>query len=230
MSMSNAFEHAVLRLLFLNEAIATLGDASGLLPSAVDGSLYVSGHTADPGEAGNQSSSEATYTGYARSALARDSGGWTVTGNQVENAGVISLGACTAGSETLTHWGIGAEASGSTLLLYYGPLIASGAIWLPFTAKTDDSITVPGHTFVVDQRIAFAPAYQGSLPTGMGAGTVYWVRTVSGDDITVSTTQGGSALNLTAVGSGVCICCSSIAVSENITPQFAAGALTVYQD
>ena len=102
--------------------------------------------------------------------------GWPV---RAQNAGVISLGACTGGSETLTHWGIGAEASGSTLLLYYGPLIASGAVWLPFTAKTDDSITVPGHTFVVDQRIAFAPAYQGSLPTGMSPGTVYWVRTVS---------------------------------------------------
>jgi hypothetical protein len=30
MSMSNSFEHALLRLLFLNEALATLGDASGL--------------------------------------------------------------------------------------------------------------------------------------------------------------------------------------------------------
>lgn len=43
---------------------------------------YVSLHTGDPGEAGDQTTNEATYAGYARVAVARDSGGWTVTGSQ----------------------------------------------------------------------------------------------------------------------------------------------------
>ena len=54
MSMSNAFETELLDLIFNNAAVANIGDAGGLQPSAAAGSLYVSLHTGDPGEAGNQ--------------------------------------------------------------------------------------------------------------------------------------------------------------------------------
>lgn len=58
-----------LKLLFQNLAAAGIGDASGLQPSAVAGSLYVSLYTA---------SGECAYTSYARVAVARSAGGWTV--------------------------------------------------------------------------------------------------------------------------------------------------------
>ena len=61
-AMTTAAANAFLLLFFNNTAWATIGDASGLQPSAVAGSLYVSLHTADPTEAGNQSSSEISYT------------------------------------------------------------------------------------------------------------------------------------------------------------------------
>lgn len=83
MSKSNAFETALLGLLFENTAIANLGDAGGLRASATAGSLYFSLHTADPGEAGDQTTSECTYTSYARVAVARSSAGFTVTGNTI---------------------------------------------------------------------------------------------------------------------------------------------------
>jgi hypothetical protein len=66
MSASNAFETDILLLVFNNTDIANIGDAAGLQNSVAAGSLYVALHTADPGEAGNQSTSETTYTGYAR--------------------------------------------------------------------------------------------------------------------------------------------------------------------
>jgi len=75
MSASNAFETALLQHVFQNADLSTVGDATGLRGSTVAGSLYVSLHTADPGEAGTQSTSEATYTGYARLAIARSAGG-----------------------------------------------------------------------------------------------------------------------------------------------------------
>ena len=79
MSASNAFETSLLNLIFKNVTIANYGDAIGILGSATAGSLYVGLHTADPGEAGTQATSEATYTGYARVAVARSAGGWTTS-------------------------------------------------------------------------------------------------------------------------------------------------------
>ena len=63
MSKSNTFENELLLLLFNNTDIANIGDASGLQNSATAGSLYVALHTADPGESGTATTSEAAYTG-----------------------------------------------------------------------------------------------------------------------------------------------------------------------
>lgn len=125
MSLSNTFETALLNHIFNNAAIANVGDASGLPASATAGNLYVSLHTADPGEAGSQSTSEATYTGYARVAVARSAGGWTVSGANAVNAAAINFPAATAGGDTLTHFGIGTSASGAGTLLLSGSLTAS---------------------------------------------------------------------------------------------------------
>lgn len=67
-----------LKLIFQNAAWTNIGDAGGLLPSATAGSLYVSLHTGDPGSGGDQSTNECAYTSYARVAVARSAGGWTV--------------------------------------------------------------------------------------------------------------------------------------------------------
>ncbi len=128
MSLSNASETALLLLLFNNDAWANVGDASGLQPSGADGSFYVALHTGDPGEAGVQNTSEATYTGYARVAVARTTGGFTVSGNQVSNAATVQFGECTAGSDTVTYFSVGVASSGATAILYRGALSASRSI------------------------------------------------------------------------------------------------------
>lgn len=131
MSLSNGFEAAVLALLFTNTGIANLGDATGIPGSAVAGSFYISCATADPGETGTQTTSEASYTGYARAAVARSGSGWTVSGTaptQAANAASISMGACTASSNTLTHFVVGRDSSSTGLVLWYGALTASLAV------------------------------------------------------------------------------------------------------
>lgn len=125
MSKSNSWENALLLNLFNNSAVANVGDATGLRGSTVAGSLYISLHTADPGEAGSQTTSETSYTGYARVAVARSGAGWTVSTNQVINAAVITFGACTVGTPTLTHFGVGTDVSGAGTLLYSGALTSS---------------------------------------------------------------------------------------------------------
>jgi hypothetical protein len=68
----------LLKLVFTNTTWANVGDATGLVGSSVAGSLYVSLHTASPA-AGDQTTSETSYTGYARVAVARSGAGWTVS-------------------------------------------------------------------------------------------------------------------------------------------------------
>lgn len=128
MSMSNASETALLNLLFNNTDWANVGDASGLQNSAAAGSFYVALHTSDPTDAGNQTTSEASYTGYARVAVARSAGGWTVSGNQVSNTATVQFGECTAGSATVTHFSVGLLTSGPGDILYSGALSASRAV------------------------------------------------------------------------------------------------------
>ena len=126
--MSNAFETDALKHIFQNAAVALIGDASGLQPSATAGSLYISLHTADPGEAGDQSTSEATFTSYARVAVARTSAQWPESAGTVSNANTITFPASTGGSNTITHVGIGASASGAGKLLFSAALSVSKSI------------------------------------------------------------------------------------------------------
>lgn len=128
MSKANTFEADLLKLIFQNVNIANLGDATGVRGSTTAGSLYVSLHTADPGEAGDQTTSETTYTGYARVAVARSSSGWTISGSQISNNAAVTFGACTAGTPTITHFGVGRDSSGAGELLYSGALTSSLAV------------------------------------------------------------------------------------------------------
>jgi hypothetical protein len=145
MSKTNAWETALLNLVFENTNVANIGDATGLRGSSTAGNLYFSLHTADPGEAGDQTTSEIAYTSYARVAVARSAAGFTVTGNAVATNAAVSFPAGTGGSGTATHFGIGTAASGASVLLYKGaitPNIVCGSgitpILSPGTVVTED--------------------------------------------------------------------------------------------
>jgi len=128
MSATNAAETALLNLIFANSNWANVGDATGLRGSTSAGSLHISLHTGDPGEAGSQTTSEATYTSYQRVAVARSGAGWTVSGNSATNAATITFPACTGGSSTVTHFGVGTDSSGAGNLLFKGALTSSLAV------------------------------------------------------------------------------------------------------
>ena len=145
MSASNAFETSLLGLIMTNVDAANVGDATGLRGSTAAGSFGVSLHTADPGEAGDQTTNEVAYTSYARVAVARSGSGFTVTGNAVAPAANVTFPAGTGGSGTATHWGIGTASSGAGKLLYKGaisPSIVCGSGVTPQltagTAATED--------------------------------------------------------------------------------------------
>lgn len=130
---TDVFENDLLKLIFNGTPIANIADNAASLPLTT---LYLSLHTADPTDAAasGQSTSEATYTGYARVAVTRSSAGWTVSGNSVSPVANVEFGQCTAGTATITYAGIGTAASGTGKLLYVGaisPAIAVSAGVIP---------------------------------------------------------------------------------------------------
>lgn len=123
MSKSNTHETEYLQLLYNNTAMAGVGDAGGLQPSAAPGSLYIGLHSGDPGEAGDQTTSEISYTGYARVAVARSGAGFTVSGNQVSNTAEVLFGQRTdVGTVTPTWFTIGVNPSGAGKYLHRGQI------------------------------------------------------------------------------------------------------------
>ncbi len=144
MSKGNTFENELLACIFQNADIPLIGDAAGIQNSVAAGSLYVSLHTADPAEAGDQATSETAYTGYARVARARDASNWPVTANSVSPGTNIDFGECTAAAgAALTHFGVGTASSGAGKLLYSGtvtPNITMAIGTIP-RLKTTSTIT-----------------------------------------------------------------------------------------
>lgn len=138
MSKSDNFENRLLLLLFNATAFAGLAEDHSS-PVALELSL----HTASPGEAGDQATTEATYTGYARITAARTSGVWEVTGNQVENVGALAWPECTAGSNEISHWAVGLV--GDDEILYYGSLTNSRII------DAGEVPTFPAGTLTIDE-------------------------------------------------------------------------------
>lgn len=129
MGFSDYYENAVLAHLFQNLAITSIGDGTGLDKSATNGHLWVALHTSSPGEAGDQTTSEAAYTGYARISVARNAS-WTVSANQVTNAAAVQFPTSTGGTATVTHFSVGVD-DGVTLGV--NTMVAFGALASPLT-------------------------------------------------------------------------------------------------
>lgn len=119
------FDNDLLKLIFNATAIANIADNASASPLT---SLYLSLHTADPTSSGNQTSNETAYTNYARVAVTRNSGGWTVSSNQVQNTALVQFPQCGASGATITHVAIGTASSGTGKILYVGALNSSLAV------------------------------------------------------------------------------------------------------
>jgi hypothetical protein len=140
MSKSAAFANDWLLLVFNAAGIALLADNTATTPLT---SLYVSLHTADPGEGGDQTTNETAYTGYARTAVARTAGGWAVTAGSVSPVADIIFGEATAApGGDLTHWAVGTLASGAGKILYSGTVTPNIAMIVGTIPLLDSTSTI----------------------------------------------------------------------------------------
>lgn len=233
-SLVTAFENKLLNLWLRNVAAANVGDAGGLQPSAVAGSLYFRGCTAWPGEApANQTTNEVAYTGYTGAAVVRGAGFAAASNGVINLAAAASLGIRSDNGATVVipYWTLGFAAFPTA-----GEVHAWGAFGdATFGARafvcddaTADTLVIPAHGLIADDRIAFFDIESGgALPTGITEGTVYFVRAtgLTTDRITISATQGGGSVAISTLGSGVAVKIIPLQVNQNTDPQLSTATL-----
>jgi hypothetical protein len=138
MSKSDSLENSFLKLIFNATAFANIADNAATSPLT---NLYVSLHTADPGEAGTQATNEVTvgqHNTYARIAVLRTTGGWTVTANSVSPVAAVAFALGVSGTgATASHFGVGTSATGAGVLLWSGTITPN----IPVGAGITPSIT-----------------------------------------------------------------------------------------
>jgi len=116
MSKSDVFENDYL-LLILNATAITNVAQNGTSPLT---SLQLALHTADPGESGSETTSEANYGAYARKAVTRTSAGFTVSGGVGSLVSNCDFAVATSLSNTISFFHVGTAASGTGKILYSG--------------------------------------------------------------------------------------------------------------
>ena len=136
---ASEYANSLLKLIFNATAYTNMADNAASAPFT---NLYVSLHTATPTAGGTQTSSEAAYTSYARVAVTRTTGGWTVTTNSVVPVATIIFPAATGGSETETFFGIGTSSSGAGHLLYFGAISPTIAVSNGVTPELTTASTI----------------------------------------------------------------------------------------
>lgn len=116
---ANATETAILALFLNGTTFNDIAENDSTTPLTA---FYEGLHTADPTDAGNQTSSEVAYTSYARESIDRDAGGWTVASGAGTHTSAVTFTAGTGGSGTVTHMSLGRDASST------GTLYAAGTV------------------------------------------------------------------------------------------------------
>lgn len=127
MTIANATETAVLKLIYQAIAWANYADNAAATPqTVVDNAL----HTGDPLDTGSQSTSETTYTSYTRVSVSRNTAGWTEATGTITPVANIDFPAGTGGGGTISFWSTGKSGGGTSTILWSGsvsPSITAGS-------------------------------------------------------------------------------------------------------
>src|SRR5216683_5002530 len=128
MPKSDLFSLNFLQLIF--QGVTTANLARNTIGGVT--SLTVALHTSAPGDSGDQSTNEISYTGYARVSVSRTSAGWVVSAAGASPISPIVFPAMAGGAGgTVTHFSVGTGVGNA--MLYWGTvaptiLVATGVI------------------------------------------------------------------------------------------------------
>ena len=139
MSISNTTEDNILSLYFTATAIANIADNASASPET---NIHMALATGDPGEGGTMSTSETTYTSYARTNVARTTGGWTVTSGSCSPDANIDFPAGTGGSGTVTHFSAGKTGGGAADIYWSGTVTPNITVGNGITPRLTTATTI----------------------------------------------------------------------------------------
>lgn len=225
MSTTTYLTDAILNHVYRNTALTSpTAVYAGLLEAVTDK------------EAGTVTETNTTnYGGYARQAITFGAPAGALGGRQVTNSSAVTFPAkSNSGTATMIALGVYDAVSAGNLLDVI--LLSS---FDPINALVEDAdlvnndITSPAHGLVADDRVRFEAVPGGSnLPAGLSENTTYWVIStgLATDTFRVSATQGGAAVDITAVGRMQVQKLVPITVAQNDQPQFGVGTLKITKD
>lgn len=113
-SLTNTMENSLLLYLFNNVAIANIGSAAGLQPSASAGSFWVGLFTVTPSD--SAAGTECTYVNYARQEMVRSGADITVSGNNASNAKLLTFPTSGGTTNQVVAFGIFTASTGGSLI------------------------------------------------------------------------------------------------------------------
>lgn len=157
------------------------------------------GNLTDPGTGTNYGGTEATGGSptYARQAVT-----WAAaSGGTKSNSGALTFDV-PAGTYAFLLF-FNASTGNTNTYLGYVPL--NGTVKGFFsvdTTLTNDTLFSVAHGLADGDRVQLFNVFSESLPTGLTEGTVYFVVNSATNSFKVSTTSGGAAVDITAVGGG----------------------------
>jgi hypothetical protein len=163
---------------------------------------HVGVHTlTDPGTGTNANAGEATggSPAYARLAVT-----WGAAASaQKTNSGALLFDVPAGTYGFFTYWN--ASTGNTNNFRGYAPFGGASAIkgfGVVDTTLTNDQILAPGHGMSDGDRVMVFNVFGGTLATGLTEGTVYFVVSSAANTFKVSTTSGGAAVDVTALGNG----------------------------
>lgn len=182
-------------------AVITDACKNALLDSAVAAGLtttpFLSLHTGFPPAGGNE------LTG-GSPAYARKSFTWSAAAagaKSISAAQTFDVAAATTVRAVAVY-----DASTSGTQKCWSPAGASArrAFSVDSAGVTNNDLFSPAHGLVANDRVLVWPTIGAALPTGLAEDTEYFVIStgITTDSFRVSATQGGSAVDITAIGDG----------------------------
>ena len=168
---------------------------------------------------------EASYTGYARTAITFGAAADTALsdGRQISNSGAVTFPQNTGSNQDIIAYGFYTASSGGTLE-GIAPLDTDLPIAGTVLASTD-LITAYAHGLVTDQRVFFLKAPFGAAPDVFSENTAYYVLAagLTTDLFALSATSGGAAINATTSGVAMFIPYKVQTIASNSTPIISIG-------
>jgi hypothetical protein len=151
-------------------------------------------------------------------AYAREAVTWAAAATGSKTSSAVAAAFNVPSGSTVAFVGLWSAATGGT---FAGMGPAGAGTQYAFTAATSGNLfTAPGSAYANGATLVLFPGLGGTMPGGFVAGTIYYVISASGATFELSATSGGSAISVTAAGSGIV---------QSVTPEVygAQGAYTL---